>query len=319
MARASSRSRRGLRKSAGRAWPRSMPPCPDDGPRWLTPATNGDPCALRRGWSKQWQSAAAGLAESWRRLLCRFYSCADPQQHREQSSARTRYEKIWRSMQIAEMQIAIAEQRCAGEGDGHQLSHGQGEGGPADTAEAKGLDGRGRSGGARNRQQIDDAAQQQGLKGEICRTQQCAQKIDIPQQPDQTIISSCSLEPELATQNAGAPYQIEVQQVPPLRFAPVGMTILSQEPLPVPQAELSFRPERSVVEGPAVPQFDMGHPAFVLLHLERNFAPRNVTVTGQNLPAKHVGSFRQPMAGRRQHIGSRLCTGCRFFPPCHPV
>ncbi len=38
-------------------------------------------------------------------------------------------------------------------------------------------------------QQIGDAAQQQGLKGEICRTQQRAQKIDIPQQPDQVIIS----------------------------------------------------------------------------------------------------------------------------------
>jgi hypothetical protein len=46
-------------------------------------------------------------------------------------------------------------------------------------------------------------------------------------------------------------------QVPPLRFAPVGMTILLcpqelQREILDPAIELSSRPERSVVEGPAV-------------------------------------------------------------------
>jgi hypothetical protein len=41
-------------------------------------------------------------------------------------------------------------------------------------------------------------------------------------------------------------------QVPPLRFAPVGMTILFAIENVCSQAELSSRPERSVVEGPAV-------------------------------------------------------------------
>ena len=51
-------------------------------------------------------------------------------------------------------------------------------------------------------------------------------------------------------------------QVPPLRFAPVGMTILLwpqelQGEIPNPAIELSSRPERSVVEGPVVsfPQY----------------------------------------------------------------
>jgi hypothetical protein len=47
------------------------------------------------------------------------------------------------------------------------------------------------------------------------------------------------------------------QQVPPLRYAPVGMTILLQGQVLLAEAlagttELSSRPERSVVEGPAV-------------------------------------------------------------------
>jgi hypothetical protein len=33
-----------------------------------------------------------------------------------------------------------------------------------------------------------------------------------------------------------------------------------------------------------------------LLHLERDFTPRDVTVGGENLPAEHVGPFRKPMA-----------------------
>jgi len=45
-------------------------------------------------------------------------------------------------------------------------------------------------------------------------------------------------------------------QVPPLRFAPVGMTILLQgqafPPKLLGKTELSSRPERSAVEGPAV-------------------------------------------------------------------
>src|ERR1700677_707486 len=41
------------------------------------------------------------------------------------------------------------------------------------------------------------------------------------------------------------------QQVPPLRYAPVGMTILLEYEIS-PQTNLSSRPERSVVEGPAV-------------------------------------------------------------------
>ena len=46
-------------------------------------------------------------------------------------------------------------------------------------------------------------------------------------------------------------------QVPPLRFAPVGMTILLRGQVFLAEAlavitELSSRPERSVVEGPAV-------------------------------------------------------------------
>src|ERR1700733_10418191 len=52
----------------------------------------------------------------------------------------------------------------------------------------------------------------------------------------------------------------EKQQVPPLRFAPVGMTILLQQMAPRAvrrtavngPTELSSRPERSAVEGPAV-------------------------------------------------------------------
>jgi hypothetical protein len=47
------------------------------------------------------------------------------------------------------------------------------------------------------------------------------------------------------------------QQVPPLRYAPVGMTILLcpqelQREILDSATELSSRPERSVVEGPAV-------------------------------------------------------------------
>src|SRR5580658_9918461 len=41
-------------------------------------------------------------------------------------------------------------------------------------------------------------------------------------------------------------------QVPPLRCAPVGMTILCGYQHPGTQTNLSSRPERSVVEGPAV-------------------------------------------------------------------
>jgi hypothetical protein len=41
-------------------------------------------------------------------------------------------------------------------------------------------------------------------------------------------------------------------QVPPLRYAPVGMTILFGYQHPSAQTNLSSRPERSVVEGPAV-------------------------------------------------------------------
>ena len=59
-------------------------------------------------------------------------------------------------------------------------------------------------------------------------------------------------------------YRGKKQQVPPLRFAPVGMTILLQGQVFFAEAlaattetlaattELSSRPERSVVEGPAV-------------------------------------------------------------------
>jgi len=45
------------------------------------------------------------------------------------------------------------------------------------------------------------------------------------------------------------------QQVPPLRCAPVGMTILFGYEHPSTQTNLSSRPERSVVEGPAVSIF----------------------------------------------------------------
>jgi hypothetical protein len=41
-------------------------------------------------------------------------------------------------------------------------------------------------------------------------------------------------------------------QVPPLRYAPVGMTILFGYQDPGTQTNLSSRPERSAVEGPAV-------------------------------------------------------------------
>ena len=49
----------------------------------------------------------------------------------------------------------------------------------------------------------------------------------------------------------------ETQQVPPLRYAPVGMTILLHGQVLLTEAlagtaELSSRPERSAVEGPAV-------------------------------------------------------------------
>jgi hypothetical protein len=91
---------------------------------------------------------------------------------------------------IAEMQIAIAKQRCAGKSDGHYFSRRQGQGGPADRAEAKGFNRCARARGTRDGEQICDTAQQQGFKGKIRRTQQRAQKIDIPQQPDQAIISS---------------------------------------------------------------------------------------------------------------------------------
>jgi hypothetical protein len=47
----------------------------------------------------------------------------------------------------------------------------------------------------------------------------------------------------------------EKPQVPPLRFAPVGMTILFGYQHPGTQTNLSSRPERSVVEGPAVSTF----------------------------------------------------------------
>jgi hypothetical protein len=52
---------------------------------------------------------------------------------------------------------------------------------------------------------------------------------------------------------------------------------------------------------------------FFLLHLERDFTPRNVTVGGENLPAKHVGAFCEPVAGCRQHIGGNLSRGADFF------
>ena len=42
------------------------------------------------------------------------------------------------------------------------------------------------------------------------------------------------------------------QTVAPLRYAPVGMTILFGNAMRCFQDELSSRPERSVVEGPAV-------------------------------------------------------------------
>ena len=56
-----------------------------------------------------------------------------------------------------------------------------------------------------------------------------------------------------------------------------------------------------------------------LLHLERDFATGDVTVGGENLPAKHIGLLsrargRLPIARR-----GRAAPGCRFFPRCHQV
>src|SRR5580692_10736424 len=59
----------------------------------------------------------------------------------------------------------------------------------------------------------------------------------------------------------------ETQQVPPLRYAPVGMTILLHGQVLLTEAlagtaELSSRPERSAVEGPAVFLFQFSHRLF---------------------------------------------------------
>jgi hypothetical protein len=54
--------------------------------------------------------------------------------------------------------------------------------------------------------------------------------------------------------------------------------------------------ERSIVERFAVRYFKV-HSA--LLHLERDFAASYVTVGGENLPAKYVGSLGETVAGCR--------------------
>ena len=67
-------------------------------------------------------------------------------------------------------------------------------------------------------------------------------------------------------------------QVPPLRFAPVGMTILSRGQVFIAEAfacttDLSSRPERSAVEGPAVLSRVLTH-ALKALNLFAGSLPR---------------------------------------------
>src|ERR1700722_3574480 len=50
-----------------------------------------------------------------------------------------------------------------------------------------------------------------------------------------------------------------------------------------------------------------------LLDLERNFASCDVTVTGQDLPAEHVSSLCQAVAGRRKYIGRGLFRGSDLY------
>jgi len=50
-----------------------------------------------------------------------------------------------------------------------------------------------------------------------------------------------------------------------------------------------------------------------LLHLEGDLAAGYVTVGGENLPAKYVGSLCETVAGCRKHVGGRLRRGSDSF------
>src|ERR1700677_4968410 len=60
------------------------------------------------------------------------------------------------------------------------------------------------------------------------------------------------MKPGLREQHIAPSDLCKKQQVPPLRYAPVGMTLSVWGPTSLSEKELSSRPERSVVEGPAV-------------------------------------------------------------------